>query len=111
MVEKYRLAMEKEGDSKECALCVKPVLTAFTYWKIIPNDFPYDVIAERHDMLVPIRHVTELELTPEEREEFLAIKNSDAQEYDYLIEGTYKIKSIPEHFHIHLVIGNGPQAH
>ncbi len=69
------------------------------------NDFPYDLIAQTHHMLVSNRHVTEPELSGEELDEFKKIKESVIhKEYDYLIEATHNKKSIPGHFHIHLII-------
>ena len=47
---------------------------SFGYWKIVTNAFPYDLIAGRHDMILPLRHVTENELTEEELVELKEIK-------------------------------------
>lgn len=86
-----------------CPLCEKPPLQEFKFWKIILNDFPYDLVASKHDMVVPLRHTTEHELTAEEREELYEIKYGSLQEYDIIVEATHRNKSIPEHFHLHLV--------
>lgn len=88
-----------------CALCAKTSTKTFAYWKIVPNDFPYDRIADVHEMIVPLRHVTENELSQEELAEYKIIKQEHLQEYDYILEGTHKTKSIPEHFHLHLIVG------
>ena len=89
-----------------CDLCRKPALQSFTYWKITENRFPYDLIAETHHMLLPIRHVTEEQFTPEEITELLMIKRSTvAEEYEWIIEASPKKKSIPSHFHLHLIVG------
>ena len=87
-----------------CALCEKEPLQAFTYWKIIENKFPYDLITETHHMIVPIAHKTEYEITSDEWLEYKTIKQTVTQDYDYFLEATSKLKSIPEHFHIHLLI-------
>lgn len=87
-------------------LCEKVALPGkqFEHWKIVVNDFPYDTIAARHDMIVPILHVVEPELTAEEWKELLRLKETIlSDEYDYLLEATHKGKSIPAHFHLHLV--------
>ncbi|KND49510.1 MAG: hypothetical protein AB203_00315 [Parcubacteria bacterium C7867-008] len=111
MAEKIELyKAEHAGEvSTGCALCTKPALETFTYWKITENKFPYDLIASTHHMIMPLRHATETELTMEEWKEYQEIKHSKLQEYDYIVEGTSKTKSIPAHFHIHLLIGKGPQ--
>jgi hypothetical protein len=55
-------------------------------------------------MLVPIRHSTEGELTKEEIVEYADIKsNLGTTEYDYIIEAIHK--SVPAHFHPHLLVG------
>ncbi|KND50820.1 MAG: hypothetical protein AB202_00240 [Parcubacteria bacterium C7867-007] len=97
---------EKNG---ECALCTKEAVETFSHWKITENKFPYDLVATTHHMIMPLRHATETELTMDEWKEYQEIKHSKLQEYDYLLEGTSKTKSIPAHFHIHLIIGKGPQ--
>jgi hypothetical protein len=57
-------------------------------------------------MLVPIRHTTEADLTVNEIMELAGIKSQIiAEEYDWIIEPTPKNKSIPDHFHLHLIVG------
>ncbi len=88
-----------------CIICERQGLKDFKFWKIIPNDFPYDKIAETHHMIVPLRHVTEDGLNVEELKELKEIKDTVLHtEYEYIIEATYKKKSIPEHFHLHLIV-------
>ncbi len=91
----------------ECRLCVEPAVRSFTHWKIIPNAYPYDRIAAVHDMIMPIRHVTESELNAEEIEELNQIKKEHLhQEYDFMMEATTRVKTIPAHFHLHLIVVN-----
>ena len=95
----------KENKSDICPLCERESIKVFKYWKVIKNIFPYDKIAEIHHMIVPFRHVTENELSSQELNEFKEIKQKYLYpEYEYLIESSMKKKSIPEHFHIHLII-------
>lgn len=103
--EKYRAYIRAGGLQSECALCSKEAKHRFSHWKIICNDFPYDLIADVHDMIVPIRHVDEGGITEEEWQEYHQIKADFIQQYDYLVEATNKNKSIPAHFHIHLIVG------
>ena len=87
-----------------CRLCQIETIQAFTYWRIILNEFPYDRVASTHDMIVPLRHISELGLTEEERKELIDIKHSYINErYRYTMEAAHKNKSIPEHFHLHLI--------
>ncbi len=88
-----------------CPLCEKEPSQLFIHWKIVPNDFPYDKLAKRHEMLVPLRHVVESEFTPAEAEELRKIKHEMIQspEYDFVMEITEPHKTIPPHFHMHLI--------
>ena len=86
-----------------CMLCKKLSKKKLKHWKIVVNDFPYDKIAERHDMIVPKRHVKEEELTAGELAELRELKKTVLQRYDYTLEATHKLKSIPDHFHLHLL--------
>ena len=105
MDEKYKTAIANGVLKHDCALCTKDTIKSFKYWKAIRNDFPYDSIAEVHDMIIPYRHTTWQELSKEELEELERIKEEYLQlTYDYIMEGTNKIKTIPTHFHLHLII-------
>ena len=86
-----------------CYICsAKPVKT-YTRWKLIENEFPYDEVATKNDMIVPLRHGTEDELTKEDLREFEEIKKDINDKYDMILENTHKQKSIPGHFHLHLL--------
>lgn len=105
MKQRYKEHQKVHPLSTSCALCEKEALKTFTHWKIMQNDFPYDMIASEHHMLVPVRHVTENELNAAETKELSVIKDTFINPtYDFIIEATPKNKSIPAHFHLHLVI-------
>ena len=88
-----------------CALCDKESLKSFKHWKIIENAFPYDKIAAVHHMVVPLRHATEAELSADEYAELDELKDGVLNDdYEYIIEATHKTKSIPGHFHLHLIV-------
>jgi len=106
MHRKY-VAHMKRNVGGPCPLCTDDSIRDFTHWRILLNDFPYDVIAKTHHMIVPKRHVTEHEITQEEWQEYQEIKKDYLQLYDVLLESTSRMKSIPEHFHIHLIIERG----
>lgn len=77
------------------------------HWVVIPNDFPYDVICTKHDMLVPKRPFNYIrEATDAERHEYYAIKkrlDSEGQ-YESIIENFTQNRSNTGHFHAHLVV-------
>jgi hypothetical protein len=87
-----------------CGLCADAALKSYRYWKIIENKFPYDLIANEHHMLVPIRHATEEELEVDELMELAGIKHNLDPKYDCILEATNKNKSIPSHYHLHLLV-------
>lgn len=101
---------KEERNSATCPLCEdKETLHAFTHWRIVENSFPYDVFAEVHHMILPLRHITERELTEQECAELLAIKEGYiAEHYNFVMEPTATQKSIPSHFHLHLVVPKTP---
>ncbi len=103
--ERYRRVRENRPEGFGCPLCRAETLLDFNHWRVVKNDFPYDLIAERHDMLIPKRHVVEGDLTDEEKAEYDVIKHGWVQEQDYyfIMEATYGTKSIPEHHHHHLL--------
>ena len=101
--EKYFAWMKSHAD-RPCALCECPPLQIFSHWKLITDTFPYDVIANTHDMIVPLRHVDDTNLTNEERLELATIKISLGTAYDMFIENSHHRRSIHEHFHVHAII-------
>lgn len=87
-------------------MCEKPSIKSFSLWKIVENSFPYDLIAIAHHMLIPARHVIEEDLTKDEIDELKTIKLGYVNNnYDYVIETTHKNRSVPSHFHLHVIIG------
>lgn len=100
---KYMDYIASGGLKNRCVLCDKESIIPFQHWKIILNDFPYDRVANIHHMLVPLRHCTEDELTEEEWDEYRSIKKNNLDLYEFLLEATEHIKSIPQHFHVHLL--------
>lgn len=88
-----------------CRLCEKKPIKSFTHWKIVENPFPYDKIAATHHMIVPKRHVQERKLSKKEMLDFQHIKDTYLHKtYEFIIESTYRKKSIPDHLHLHLIL-------
>lgn len=95
------LGVLKQG----CVLCKKDALKTFEHWKIVENDFPYDIIAETHHMIVPLRHMISAGLTGEEWGELQKIKKEYiTSTYQFMVESTHANQSVPEHFHVHLIV-------
>jgi len=105
LIDEYKAHRDTGIMNSECVLCNATAIESFTSWKVIKNNFPYDLIAETHNMLVPLRHIKEGGLNEVELKELAMIKDGYVQDYDYIIEATNRTKSIPEHFHLHLIIG------
>lgn len=98
-------AVKALREPAECGICNDLTLREFTHWRIVANQFPYDMIASVHHMAVPKRHVPEEAVTDEEWTELDAIKRGYiAENYEIVLETMPKKKSIPGHFHIHLLV-------
>lgn len=88
-----------------CRMCEDETLVEFTNWRIITNLFPYDNIAQTHHLLIPKRHVIEQELTAQEVAELHNLKETKLNDtYTFIFEPLPKQKSIPQHFHLHLIV-------
>lgn len=89
-----------------CFICDRLPKNKFKHWKIIRNNFPYDRLASKHDMLTTLRHVSlESEFNAGEKAELVAIKEKilPKMDYDWIIENLPRKKSVPKHFHLHLL--------
>lgn len=103
---KYEERKKSHSFINECALCKKAEpIKKFEHWLLVHNAFPYDLIAETHHMLIPKRHITYKELTEEEKEELELLKATHLEEnYETIAENTNRRKTIPQHFHLHLIV-------
>jgi len=94
-------SLEKDG----CRLCREIIIKEFKYWKIINCRFPWSRIADVHHMIIPQRHTVYEKLNKAEQKEFDLIKATYIHKnYDLIAEATNKKKTIPDHFHIHLIV-------
>lgn len=88
-----------------CPFCNERPVKTFKNWYILPNAFPYDRIASRHDLLLAKDHCTEDSITQEAWDELKTLKKGSINEnYDLIIEPLQKNKSQPNHFHLHLIV-------
>jgi len=103
--ERYHVYIAGGGLAGGCRICEAEPVKDFVHWKIVKNRFPYDKVAAIHDMITPKRHAVEQELSEEERAELQQIKTTYLNAtYEYLLEAVHKKKSIPSHFHLHLLV-------
>jgi len=102
--EEYEAFKKEPAFRDGCRLCKEDSLEEFEYWRTIKAKFPYDRIAETHNMIIPKRHIDEVGLINEEKKELIELKKTYIGEnYHFIIEATTGIKSIPKHFHLHLI--------
>lgn len=101
----YERAQRAQSANDGCRLCRDPdAIAEYKYWRLMPNLFPYDRLFSKSDMLVLRRHSDEYGLREDERAELLQLKCGVlVDEYDALLEQLPKQRSIPHHFHVHLV--------
>ncbi|HVY72635.1 MAG TPA: hypothetical protein VG984_01085 [Candidatus Paceibacterota bacterium] len=99
---RYQAMKDSGALAGGCRLCEIEPIETFKFWKLIPNEFPYDKITARHDMIVPLRHTAEI--NDEERAELMELRRTYINEnYRYIMEATTRTKSIPAHFHLQLI--------
>lgn len=105
MHQKYTIERQQAVVNDTCIFCEEKPQITFNYWKIIPNRYPYDAVAIKHDLLYPVRHVAKLEaLNNAELKELAELKETYLNEhYVFIAEAVPKNKSIPGHFHLHLI--------
>ncbi|MEX1026562.1 MAG: hypothetical protein WD049_00930 [Candidatus Paceibacterota bacterium] len=86
-----------------CPLCRSESIEEYEHWRMIPNDFPYDTIADEHCMLLPKEHIGVFEeMADNVRQEYNAILAS-LDRFDAVLRNFPKQQTIPEHFHAHLL--------
>jgi galactose-1-phosphate uridylyltransferase len=103
--DRYQTERQEEVKNDTCPLCTDNSIAEFIHWRIIPNKYPYDAIASKHTMIIPKEHLRESELSQAALDELDVLKRTTLnEEYLYIIEALPKTKSIPGHFHLHLLI-------
>ena len=106
MHEKYEKERKSSIQDGSCPLCEAPSKSEYQHWRIVENVYPYDAVAELHDMIVPKKHLSgDRELTEEELEELYTLKETVLNDtYTFVMEALPKNKSIPGHYHLHLIV-------
>lgn len=108
---RYMKVMRERAESgikTDCFLNYKDSLVKeFNHWVIIENEFPYDAIASVSHMIITKREIAldwQL-LSKEEKEELNEIKETYLkQKYDVFWENFPSVQTVPQHFHIHLIV-------
>lgn len=87
----------------KCIYCEQELLIQkYKYWILLDNKFPYSAIARTHLMLASKRHIVEQgELTLDEISELYDLL--DKLEYDMVIMNKKRNRSVPSHFHFHII--------
>lgn len=98
----YRHHMAK-AEQGYCYCCHAQPLIEFDFWRVVPNEFPYDRITKVHHLIILKRHADEDHLTVPEHHELYTVKKEVSNDYDIFFENTAKRKSIPGHFHMHAI--------
>jgi hypothetical protein len=103
--QRYQKIHFRKGVCNLCDTIKSPSLKEFKYWRIVKNLFPWDRIALVQDMIIPKRHTVYEKLTVKEKKELDRLKSGYINEkYVVIAEATHRKKSIPDHFHLHLII-------
>lgn len=94
-----------KSDGKTHSLTEISSIQEWSYWRLVLNEFPYDMAFKTHHMLLPKREFAErFNLHTSERLEFEQIlKNFVYPNYDLWFENTPKRRSDSIIYHIHLV--------
>lgn len=84
----------------------EPSIHHFVHWRIIKNQFPYDVIAKTHHMLIPMRQISsEAELNEIEKAELKMIKKTKIEkDYDAILLQHPRNQSVSHWLHYHLLV-------
>lgn len=97
--EKYQ---EEKKNITSCPFCEKKHIHQWEHWKLMPNQYPYDLVAEKHDLLVLNSHNSVP--SEEEKKQLDSIKKMKfMNDYHCIIENLPQRQSISGHFHVHLM--------
>lgn len=94
------------GNRGEKAFESLPIVRSFKHWLIVGNEFPYDRIASRHDMLIPRRKIKDVfQLSVMETAELKRImKNINTQKrYDAILLAFPWSRTVRTRLHFHLL--------
>lgn len=108
------IASHATSGEKVCNLCADKdaVIQEFEHWVLMQNSYPYDRYFSKSNMLVTKRHTNETGLNEAEKAELLQLKNSTelSEQYDSMLEHFQKQRSMPNHYHIHIIEFKRPEG-
>lgn len=82
---------------------IAPSVKDYRLWRVIENNYPYDVIVDVHHMLIPRRQFAhEWDMLEAEREELEWIKSRDLMQYDVIMLNLPHNRTVPGWLHYHL---------
>lgn len=100
-IEKYK-ARKIERKGEEVDLMDIPSSKEWKYWRLVVNEFPYDLITSKHDMIVPKRKFANFDdMNRWEEWELADIKKELADDYDGFLESTISHRTVVSHYHLH----------
>lgn len=109
MNKKYKIYRSEQGpdysEKFSFDLSQENIIHEGKYWVVIPNDFPYDQIFQKHDLLIPKRIFPfASDMTQEEFDELQRLKIDLDTHYDAVLENLYEGRSVHKHFHLQLFV-------
>lgn len=96
---------KKNGETRD--LKDVPSIKEFRHWRIINNDFGWDIAFKESHMLIPKRVVSTWQYLDEDEIDELWFLISDIESegyYDCIALNPPKRRSKPNHFHLHLLV-------
>lgn len=100
----FRCLKKGEVEANFFANCERA--RTFRYWFITRNEYPYDRLAKKHDLLAPKRKfASSTDMTNLERAELERIKKifEKTAEYDSVMENIPHQRTIRDWYHVHLI--------
>lgn len=80
-----------------------PSINEWTHWRLVKNEFPYDTVFDKHDLLILNRKVESIfDLTKEEKDELEFIVDGRQSYYDGILYPFRHSMTYPDTLHLHL---------
>lgn len=78
-------------------------LNEWEHWRLVRNEYPYDMVFDKHDLLILNRKVESIfDLTKAERDELELIVNGRQSIYDGILYPFRHTMTYPDTLHLHL---------
>lgn len=101
----------KKQNKQGCPFCIERFgfgleESVGRFWRIQPAKFPYDAVYAKHDLLIPTRHISNVEdLSEKESYHLLTLlaRFDESDEYDSIMYNFKHKQTVPGHLHFHLL--------